>query len=165
MQVIGGIIVTLTDDLIGLLKEKVVLLVIDESGLPIFQYPLFFMDDAKKQEDSLLLSSLLTAITSFGESVIGDDVKHVRFGSMFLSFSRDRSNLLYVYLFKNVPRDEMLLQQLHLETMALFARQVKPMLDRKKGHDYLELDANEQSLVQSIFNPFLKSWLKKLNVN
>ncbi len=154
-----------TSEFLKKLNEKMILLVIDEGGLPIFQYPPtpngFEMLD---NDNDVLFSGLLTAINSIGQQIIGDDVQQISFGSLFLSFSRDKWDHLYVYIFTEPPKDKDLLERLHLETMGLFNHQIKPILhaasiplisSEKKEKDDL--------MVRSIIQPFFKLWTKRMN--
>ncbi len=147
------------------LKEKMILLVIDEAGLPMFQYPpdvkgFEKMDD---EDDEILFSGLLSAIDSIGRKVIGDDIQQIKFGSIFLSFSRDKWGHLYVYILRNLPTDETLVERLHLETMGLFNQEIRPLLEQiNKPLIPPEEKSLKEKTIHSIFDPFFKLWLKRL---
>ncbi len=140
-------------------------LIIDEKGFPIFEYPpLKPKSKSIESDDEVLISGLLTAIDSFGKKVLGDEVQVMIFNTLYLSFSRDKWGYLYVFIFKNPPEDTLLLQQLHVEMMALFHSKIKSLLQitqdfvmniKKEGHQ-------QSDDLKSIMDPFLCNWRKKL---
>ncbi len=138
------------------------LLVIDESGLPIFEYPQLVKEfESFDSDDDVLISGLLSAINSFGKKVLGDDVQHISFGSFHLSFSRDVLDCLYVYIFSHLPGDETLLQRFHLETMALFNRQIRPILCVEIAGNINKNHEKKQMVYKSIIDPFFRLWSKR----
>ena len=134
-----------------------VILIINEAGIPILEYPTPFSNLKKiLNVDNVLLSGLLNAISSFGKDVIGDEIRQINFGSLYLSFSRDSWKNLYVLIFRNIPQETNLLQRLHIEIMALFNNSIKPILATNIDNGLLNSQARKINLFSSIIDPFYK---------
>ena len=145
------------------ISHDFVILIINEAGIPILEYPTQFSNLKKiLNVDNVLLSGLLNAISSFGKDVIGDEIRQINFGSLYLSFSRDSWKNLYVLIFRNIPQETNLLQRLHIETMALFNNSIKPILATGIDNGLLNSQAKKINLFSSIIDPFYKLWKKRL---
>ena len=140
-----------------------IVLVIDDGGLPIFEYPKLESEfKSIETDDNILISGLFSAINTFGKKVLGEEVQQMVFGSLYLSFSRDKWDHLYVFLFKEPPQVHALVQQLHLEMMALFNAKIKPILHLNPHlKDSYIVKRADTDMYKSIMEPFFKIWKKR----
>ena len=131
-------------------------IIISAEGLPLFQYPTLSNLRGIKI-DSLLFSSLMSALNTFSVEATGSILGEVNFGSVVSTMSKDEKKNLHVVLTdERVPIE--MNKRLHIEIKALLETTLRDLgVDLNSGALDDELLLNS---LHSVLDPFRRHWEK-----
>ena len=136
-------------------------LVISNSGIPIFEYPIDNIDTINV--NSVLFSGLLSAINSYSSDAIGQNIEEMTFQSIKVTFSKDGFDNLYVVICNDdIPMNT--LKTIHIEIKNLFLSYLDELgieIDPERI-SHVEMTDENQMRIRAILEPLYRLWSKKL---
>ncbi len=136
-------------------------LVISNSGIPLFEYPIKGIDTINV--NSVLFSGLLSAINSYSSDAIGQNIEEMTFQSIKVTFSKDGFDNLYVAI-NNDDVAVNILKTIHIEIKNLFLSYLDELgieIDPERI-SHVEMTDENQMRIRAILEPLYRLWSKKL---